>query len=44
MFIIKNNYYLYIENTKDININNIKKIKKSLLYIEIIKSLKLLKI
>jgi thiamine monophosphate synthase len=28
MFIIKNNYYLYIENTKDININDIKKNKK----------------
>ena len=28
MFIIKNNYYLYIENTKDIDINNIKKNRK----------------
>ena len=28
MFIIKNNYYLYIENTNDININKIKKNKK----------------
>ena len=28
MFIIKNNYYLYIENTKDINLNLIKKNKK----------------
>ena len=33
MFIIKNNYYLYIENTRDININNIKKNKKiSIIY------------
>ena len=28
MFIIKNNYYLYIENIKDININNIRKNRK----------------
>ena len=28
MFIIKNNYYLYIENTNDININKIKRNKK----------------
>ena len=28
MFIIKKNYYLYIENTKDIDIHNIKKNKK----------------
>ena len=28
MFIIKKYYYLYIENTKDINLNNIKKNKK----------------
>ena len=28
MFIIKNYYYLYIENTKDIEINSIKKSKK----------------
>ena len=28
MFIIKNNYYLYIENTKDIDLNSIKKNKK----------------
>ena len=28
MFIIKNNYYLYIENTKDIDLNYIKKNKK----------------
>ena len=28
MFIIKNNYYLYIENTKSINLNLIKKSKK----------------
>ena len=28
MFIIKNNYYLYIKNTKDIDINNIKKNRK----------------
>jgi len=28
MFIIKNNYYLYIENTKDIDIYSIKKNKK----------------
>ena len=33
MFIIKNNYYLYIENTKDINLNIIKKNKKiSIIY------------
>ena len=31
MFIIKKYYYLYIENTKDININNIKKNKKIVL-------------
>ena len=29
MFIIKNNYYLYIKNTKDINLNHIKKNKKT---------------
>ncbi len=28
MFIIKNNYYLYIENTKDVDLNIIKKNKK----------------
>ena len=28
MFIIKNNYYLYIENTTDVNLNLIKKNKK----------------
>ena len=28
MFIIKNNYYFYIENTKDINLNSIKNNKK----------------
>ena len=28
MFIIKNNYYLYIENTTDVDINSIKKSKK----------------
>ena len=28
MFIIKNNYYLYIENTSDINLNSIKKNNK----------------
>jgi len=28
MFIIKNNYYLYIKNTKDIDLNHIKKNKK----------------
>ena len=33
MFIIKRNYYLYIENTKDINLNRIKKGKKiSIIY------------
>ena len=33
MFIIKNNYYLYIENTKDISLNYIKKNKKiSIIY------------
>ena len=29
MFIIKNNYYLYIENTKDIDLNYIKESKKT---------------
>jgi thiamine monophosphate synthase len=33
MFIIKNNYYLYIENTKNIDLNHIKKNKKiSIIY------------
>ena len=33
MFIIKNNYYLYIENTKNINLNHIKSNKKiSIIY------------
>ena len=33
MFIIKNNYYLYIENTKNIDLNRIKKNKKiSIIY------------
>ena len=33
MFIIKDNYYLYIENTKTLNLNYIKKNKKiSIIY------------
>ncbi len=33
MFIIKNNYYLYIENTKNIDLNYIKNRKKiSIIY------------
>ena len=33
MFIIKNNYYLYIENTKHVNFNYLKNCKKiSIIY------------